>query len=588
MGQIPAQHRPDDPALPPALARRIRRIAHRTRLRRRERALIADMLRDETADRLRAGESEAEIRSSLRPKHKLARQLRRDLLRDAPLRRTGWWFATWAKRSLAVSLLAFAVTYALLAWRFHTQQPVLSRNIAAEHNARFNRIPDDDLAAPLYREAYAKLEKLTGEERGTLDREWPEVFPGDPLWPEAVAYLERNSEVTAMVRHAAAKPFAGFRLSLRPHLHIDSEPQPAAPSPLAANPPAIDLVLDSLGPYRSFARLLSVDARAAAEAGDAARCAENLLAMLHLCRHSEEHEVMIADLVSLAIHALCAATLADVVSHHPDLLDRDMLAEIDLAFRDYMGGEIHADIAREEEFLADVTQRLYSDDGSGDGHLCAAGVRRLDAIANGGPGRLGAAGYALGPLNAAYLPSRREFTQKYQSTLAKLEQLAQRPLWEWERDPSDVIEAELVTDLENRVRFQTLLILLPALGKAASAHETTAQTRDATLVLLALARYRLDHGRYPDSLEALLPDYLTEIPPDRFDGGPIKYRLNEDGAPLLYSVGSNRADDGGVPREGDRDGTKATKWFPPSETHLVAPGDWIILPRPRPEPYTDD
>jgi hypothetical protein len=588
MRQTHGQHGPDDSTLPPALARRIRRIAHRTRLCRRERALIADMLRDETAERLAAGESETEIHSSLRPKHKLARQFRRDLLRNSPLRRAGWGIAMWLKRSLAVSLLAFAVTYTLLAWRFYTQQPVLSRNIAAEHNARFNGIPDDDLAAPLYREAHAKLEKLTREERGTLDREWPEIYPNDPLWPEAVAYLDRNTDAIELVRRAAAKPYAGFRLSLRPHLHVDSEPPLPPQSGLAANPPALDLVIDSLGPYRSFARLLSVDARAAAESGDAARCTADLLAMLHLCRHSEEHEVLIGDLVSLAINALCVSTLADVLTHHPDVIDEDKLAAIELALRAYMGGEIYADIAREEEFLYDVTQRLYSDDGSGNGRLCAAGVRQLDAIANGGPGRLGATGSILGPLNAAFLPSRREFTRKYQDVLAQLQEISEQPLWEWQRQPADIIEDELVAEGEDRIRFQMLLILLPALGKAASVHETAAQTRDAALVLLALARHRLDHARYPDTLDALVPAYLPEIPPDRYDGRPIKYRLTDVGKPLLYSVGSNRADDGGVPREGDQDGTAAMKWCPPSEGHLVAPGDWIILPRPRPEPYTDD
>ncbi len=76
---------------------------------------------------------------------------------------------------------------------------------------------------------------------------------------------------------------------------------------------------------------------------------------------------------------------------------------------------------------------------------------------------------------------------------------------------------------------------------------------------------------------------LAKIPPDRHDGAPIKYHLTDAGVPVLYSDGANRRDDGGFPCEGDEDGVEAMKWVPPCEAHLLPPGDWIILPRPRPE-----
>lgn len=59
---------------------------------------------------------------------------------------------------------------------------------------------------------------------------------------------------------------------------------------------------------------------------------------------------------------------------------------------------------------------------------------------------------------------------------------------------------------------------------------------------VAFERYRLQHGRWPESLEALLPDYLHEIPKDWMDGNPIRYNTEER---RIYSVGEDLIDAGG-------------------------------------------
>ncbi len=66
---------------------------------------------------------------------------------------------------------------------------------------------------------------------------------------------------------------------------------------------------------------------------------------------------------------------------------------------------------------------------------------------------------------------------------------------------------------------------------------------------VALRRYRLDHGSYPQTLAAVVPAYLKKVPIDPFGKSmPLKYRpLNGGQSFLLYSLGRNLKDDGGTP-----------------------------------------
>lgn len=75
----------------------------------------------------------------------------------------------------------------------------------------------------------------------------------------------------------------------------------------------------------------------------------------------------------------------------------------------------------------------------------------------------------------------------------------------------------------------------------------------AGLVLhrLALRTYRGEHGRYPDSLDALIPGYLSHAYLDPFGNGRSKYHYRKQGDSYrLWSVGSDNVDNGGksVPR----------------------------------------
>lgn len=97
---------------------------------------------------------------------------------------------------------------------------------------------------------------------------------------------------------------------------------------------------------------------------------------------------------------------------------------------------------------------------------------------------------------------------------------------------------------------------------AASRKTAFAQTAvDTAVIACSIERYKLAHGKLPETLDALVPQFMDKLPHDIIDGRPLKYLRTADGHYAIYSVGWNEKDDGGmagfkkgehdVPEEGD-------------------------------------
>ena len=94
----------------------------------------------------------------------------------------------------------------------------------------------------------------------------------------------------------------------------------------------------------------------------------------------------------------------------------------------------------------------------------------------------------------------------------------------------------------DKLRYpQSILTLSKVMNRAMHA-ETE---RSMTLCAIALKRFSLRYGKFPKSLELLVPEFLQSVPVDYMDGKPVKYHPNPDGSFTLYSVGDDGKDDGG-------------------------------------------
>ncbi|MCD6049862.1 MAG: hypothetical protein K0Q55_1265 [Verrucomicrobia bacterium] len=99
------------------------------------------------------------------------------------------------------------------------------------------------------------------------------------------------------------------------------------------------------------------------------------------------------------------------------------------------------------------------------------------------------------------------------------------------------------------------------------------------IIACALEEYLLQRGKYPEKLDELMPQYLAKIPRDVVDGKPMRYRREVQDSFVLYSVGWNRKDEGGVVKE-----TTNVKTFPHFGFTYASKdktqGDWVFRSKP--------
>ena len=90
-------------------------------------------------------------------------------------------------------------------------------------------------------------------------------------------------------------------------------------------------------------------------------------------------------------------------------------------------------------------------------------------------------------------------------------------------------------------------IMLPSLSKIPPRAAAAQTAVDEAAIACALERCRLANGQFPESLEPLVPQFISQLPNDVISGEPYQYHLRPDGQFALYSAGWNEKDDGGVP-----------------------------------------
>ena len=124
--------------------------------------------------------------------------------------------------------------------------------------------------------------------------------------------------------------------------------------------------------------------------------------------------------------------------------------------------------------------------------------------------------------------------------------------------------------LERKLAELSLFNLIAKIGipnfiKPSQSTSKNQTTVHLARIAIALERHFLAHKQYPETLDALVPQFIAKLPHDVINGQPLKYRRTQTGGFILYSVGWNEKDDGGT--------VVMTSGKTPSVD--MAKGDWV-------------
>jgi hypothetical protein len=314
------------------------------------------------------------------------------------------------------------------------------------------------------------------------------------------------------------------------------------------------ILLPHLAAEKRYAQVLQLRAVAELQSDESEKALDDVKLMLRLTDASRTEPFLISHLVRLAILQITLQPIYEGLAEHrcsdAQLADLDSeLAKLDFLtdYESAMRGERALEIAN-IEFLRHPPRnpefhrpRLYflapffslvqelsdmSDGGSGNSQM---GFQML-ALGFGPSGWLVQNELRIAQFDTKwYLPIVDEKTQ----TISPDKALS----------PDNALDEEIRHRTPESLRER---LFMPSLGGAAKRFAYAQSSTDLARVAIALERYRLAHGEFPESPDALAPQFMEKIPHDVIGGQPLHYRRTEDGQFVLYSVGWNETDDGGV------------------------------------------
>jgi hypothetical protein len=507
-----------DAGLPEPLTDVVLQTVQRTRLWHSEKLDVADELVGHFRDGLDAGRSADALVESFGDPKQAARLIRRAVKRKRPL---AWkiWRRSWQGFGAVAGLMVVVYLYAAI--RLFTGEAVIAHDYLAELTSAARAVPEEERAWPLYREAILGLPKVP---HSISFR----TRPGADGWDEAAAFVADHAGSLSLVRAATRRSGMGYVVGYG----IDDADAVLWPE-IGTDPTAgrerglVAMLLPQLAELRSLALLLVADAWRAVTGGDGALARDNIEATLSVARHTRETPILIADLISRSQTHLALETLGAILDGNAEILSDDDLHALAHRVGAVHDGHLTIRLESEKLWFRDLVQRIYTDDGKGDGRPTAGGLRLQNTLSglDYPPPQIHAG--VLTPAASLLMASRREMTRECDRVFARLE-----------------AELEALQTPSYQLRYPLVGLVVPALSRVGVMREQSAMERDAVIVAIALELHRRRHGDWPAALEALVPELLPAVPPDRFNGQPLRYRLL-DGRPLVYSVGADGDDDGG-------------------------------------------
>ncbi len=299
-----------------------------------------------------------------------------------------------------------------------------------------------------------------------------------------------------------------------------------------------DTRLPHLPKVKQAAQLAGLEALWQADSRNGTKAAEGVLVALAAARSLEPEPFLISQLVRVANQGLAADALEQAVNRVA--MPPDSLNQLQSAFN-------HA--ADSEAAGTGFNRALVSERVVSLNNLDQAPDKMREAFTRIGPSSNNAVRETANDAADKALGNLKEQRQFLEDSLNQVLTARKDPL------PGRLKADELMVGRANEAKskqFALVAMMLPALGKVTSREAGSLARLRLAQTAVALERFRAANNRFPDSLNELAPKFLSAVPNDPFDGQPLRYRKAGEGY-VLYSVGADLRDDGGVRKMGSDD-----------------------------------
>ena len=396
-------------------------------------------------------------------------------------------------------LVAIALVYGLLWIRYATVDRVLAFDPVVAMNARFLDVPAENRGWPKMRKALVAM------------------HADDPVAPELLREASRCEVLGFYAGHP--EDLSPEDKELWPELFSDEHPSKNA-NPWSWEQSAISILLPHLADLRKAALRLKDHALSQGETGGL----EDLRAIRRLSVLSQEHPTLINQLVGMSMLSLEVDTMSRLLTAHGKTYSDEVLAAFEVELGLALEALTPLNLEGEQIMFDDVLQRMYSDDGSGNGIFIGESGALLTEDAS------GFTGYPIGleqrltslaaPFLAQWMPDRKTTRELYANTLAAQAEYCESPLW----DRPDI---EGFDGTGNPI----IDLLLPALTKAFDQVQLKRMELESMSLVLSAYRTRIRTGDFPEQAPIEIQDCWAD--------GLVAYGLVE-GLPHVRSAGSDQ------------------------------------------------
>ena len=558
--------------LPQNVRNLIAQVAKKTKLRKAERADVQRELTSHFQEALASGKSADDVVRAYGDAQACAKNLRIAVIaKRSPIDRAFGLTFMWSARAVG----AFVLLYAVVAISMSFNTPKVSFDPVKRYRESLPVAKSpDQVAWPAYRDALVKMgmgwddpkRESAGVEAAC------DSLPGSENWNAATAWLTANRAQIDAFCKATKRPVFGFPVGVAvsdddaalfgkysqsnsiSNAAIDnSDVDKLDPSEL----PSFSMLLPQFASLRQAVRIIASDMMMAVEKADGERATRDAEAIIALSIHVQEGRILIGDLVGMSIRSIVVNRILMALEWKPNTFTDSQLKRLQNALRSVPPALERPDFTSERLMFEDIVQRVYTDDGHGDGRFAPQWkqlrlISALESISAGNDGKQqGAttqftllASFLSQPFAFYAIAGRKEALDHYD---ASIKRLAGQP----NDSLNDAVTALAIAEEEfvksmtaHGARFFLEGILMPALGKVVFSFQIDRANRDACVISIAAELYHRANEKWPASAKDLAPLCNGDAPRDSWNGKSILMETDANGF-RMWSVGRDGVDDRG-------------------------------------------